>query len=77
MLEAVIFDFDLTLADSAQAVIECAGYALARLGLPAAPPEQVRHTIGLTLPQSFVALTGCDDPVLAVRVRTALREPRR
>jgi phosphoglycolate phosphatase len=65
MLEAVIFDFDLTLADSAQAVIECTGYALERLGLPAAEPEQVRHTIGLTLQRSFAALTGRDDQQLA------------
>jgi phosphoglycolate phosphatase len=66
MLGAAIFDFDLTLADSAAAVIDCSGYALQRLGLPPAPPEQVRHTIGLTLPQSFAALTGNPDPELAV-----------
>jgi len=64
MLRAAVFDFDLTLADSAAAVIECAGYALQRLGLPPAPAGQVRKTIGLTLQQSFEALTGNLDPEL-------------
>lgn len=65
MLGAAVFDFDLTLADSAAAIIECAGYALQRLGLPPASDAQVRHTIGLTLPQSCAALTGSSDPELA------------
>lgn len=65
MLGAVIFDFDLTLADSTGPVIECASYALARLGMGPASADDVRRTIGLTLPQSFHALTGSDDPGLA------------
>jgi phosphoglycolate phosphatase len=64
MLDAVVFDFDLTLADSTAAITECSGYALRALGLPRAEPEHVHRTIGLTLAQSFVALTGRSDPAL-------------
>lgn len=65
MLRAVVFDFDLTLVDSAAPIAECARHALQCLGLPPATPEQVRKTIGLTLQQSFVMLTGNPDPALA------------
>lgn len=65
MLAAAVFDFDLTLADSASAVSECSGYALQRLGLEPASAAEVRNTIGLTLEQSFVALTGNPEPELA------------
>jgi phosphoglycolate phosphatase len=64
MLGAAVFDFDLTLVDSAAAVADCATHALATLGFEPPTPAQVRQTIGLTLPQSFVALTGRSDPVL-------------
>ena len=38
-IQSVIFDFDYTLADSSEGVIECANYALGRLGLPAASDD--------------------------------------
>ena len=59
-LETVVFDFDYTLADSSVPVIECVNYALGRLGLPAAPPEAIRRTIGLGLPETLQALAGED-----------------
>jgi phosphoglycolate phosphatase len=62
---AVVFDFDLTLADSSTAVVECSNRALAELGFQTAEPQRVRGTIGLTLPQAFRELTGADDPLLA------------
>ncbi len=61
---AVVFDFDLTLADSTPAGIECSNHALAAMGFATAEPERVRHTIGLTLPHAFRALTGNADPRL-------------
>ena len=66
-LDAIIFDFDLTLADSLAGVAECANYALGALGLPAAPPEAVRRTIGLSLVHSFHALSASDDALLAAQ----------
>ncbi len=64
MVEAILFDFDLTLADSSAAVTECANHALRALGFAAAEPAQVHQTIGLSLVHSFRALSGHDDPSL-------------
>lgn len=55
---AVIFDFDYTLADSSAGVILCVNHALTTLGLPAESPERIRSTIGLSLPNTLVALKG-------------------
>lgn len=49
----LLFDFDYTLADSSTGAIACVAYALQALGLPAAPPEAVRRTIGLSLPATL------------------------
>ena len=57
-IKSVIFDFDYTLADSSDGVIECVGYALGRLGLPAASDDAIRRTIGLSLPRTLTALVG-------------------
>ena len=64
MVEAILFDFDLTLADSSGGVTECANHALRALGFAAAEPARVRQTIGLPLVQSFRTLSGNDDPDL-------------
>ena len=57
MLRAVIFDFDFTLADASEGIIDCVSYALSALGLPAAEPAAIRQTIGLSLRATFEALT--------------------
>ena len=57
-IQSVIFDFDYTLGDSSEAVIECANYALRRLGLPEATDDAIRRTIGLSLPRTLTALAG-------------------
>ena len=64
-VRAVIFDFDLTLADSSAAIIECTEYALHQLGAAGATPAQIGAVIGLTLPQMFRALTGETEPARA------------
>ena len=55
---AIVFDFDLTLADSTKGVIECVNFALAEMDLPRADDERIRHTIGLSLKATFQNLTG-------------------
>ncbi|MFZ6031383.1 MAG: HAD family hydrolase [Chloroflexota bacterium] len=55
---AFLFDFDYTLADSSQGILECANFALAGLGLPAARAEAVYATIGKSLPDTLAALAG-------------------
>ena len=64
MTRAVLFDFDFTLADSSAAVAECVRFALHRLGLGTVEVDAVRRTVGLSLSDSFGALTGHNDPAL-------------
>ena len=63
-IRSVIFDFDYTLADSSEGVIECANYALLRLGLPTASDDAIRRTIGLSLPRTLTALAGDEHSAL-------------
>ena len=55
---AVLFDFDYTLADSSEAIVDCFNFALRELGLLPAPPPLIRRTIGLTLEDSLAAVAG-------------------
>jgi phosphoglycolate phosphatase len=62
---AVLFDFDLTLADSTLGVVECVNYALEAMALPRAEPKAIRATIGFSLAATLARLTGLTDPVSA------------
>ena len=73
-MRAVLFDFDFTLADSTPGVLDCFAYGFARLGLPNAPAERVRRTIGLTLDEALRILHGVEDPKLARAFFDAFRE---
>ncbi|HET9270180.1 MAG TPA: HAD-IA family hydrolase [Vicinamibacterales bacterium] len=57
-VRAVLFDFDFTLGDSADAIVHCSRAAFADMGLPPAEPAAIRRTIGLTLQESFRVLVG-------------------
>ena len=57
-IKAVIFDFDYTLADSSEGIIECINYALKELGLTPVTIEVACKTIGLSLGDTFFELTG-------------------
>lgn len=63
--EAIIFDFDFTLADSSKGIVECVGCALQELGLPIPPAEHVMDTIGLSLAETLNHLTGQSNPEMA------------
>ena len=65
MVQAIICDFDFTLADSSPGVVACVNEALAGLGLPLASAERIHATIGLSLPHTLQALTGIAEPALA------------
>ena len=65
MVQAIICDFDFTLADSSPGVVACVNEALAGLGLPPASAERIHATIGLSLPHTLQALTGIMDPAIA------------
>jgi phosphoglycolate phosphatase len=64
MVQAIICDFDFTLADSSPGVVACVNEALASLGLPLASAERIHATIGLSLPHTLQALTGIADPAI-------------
>ena len=68
-MRAVLFDFDYTLADSSDAIVECFGAGLAAARLPALDPDAIRRTIGLPLPEALRVLHGVEDPDLAARFR--------
>lgn len=57
---AVFFDFDYTLADSSTGVVVCMNHALSCLGLPPAPEDAIRRTIGLDLITVLGILAGED-----------------
>jgi phosphoglycolate phosphatase len=65
MVQAIICDFDFTLADSSPGVVACVNEALAGLGLPPASAERIHATIGRSLPHTLQALTGIVDPAIA------------
>lgn len=54
---AVVFDFDYTLGDSTDGIVTSVNYGLGRLGHPQAEREAVRKTIGLSLKETYHALT--------------------
>ena len=56
-LRAVIFDFDYTLADASEGIVDCVGYALRQMRLPPSEPAAIQKTIGLSLSKTFAALT--------------------
>ena len=61
-LRTILFDFDYTLADSSPGVIACTNFALEALGLPAAAPDVIRRTIGLSLEDAFARIVGGSIP---------------
>lgn len=61
MKNAIIFDFDYTLGDSTGGIVKSAKYAFEKLGEKAFADEQIINTIGLSLEETYKALTGKDD----------------
>lgn len=57
-----LFDLDGTLIDSEHGIIACVKHALAKLGVPAPPQEELRGWIGPPLRHSFAPLLD-HDPV--------------
>lgn len=57
-VQAVIFDFDYTLADSSRGAVECINFALAEMQLAEVSAESACRTIGLSLKETFLRLAG-------------------
>ena len=57
-MEAILFDFDFTLADSSKGVEECITYGFTMLDLPIPSKQEIFKTIGLSLKDTFLTLAG-------------------
>lgn len=58
MYKAYIFDFDYTLGDSTDGIVQSVLYALEKLQEEARAIEEIRRTIGLSLKETYFTLTG-------------------
>ena len=56
--KTLIFDFDLTLADSSQGIFQCVNYALQQMGFQNVDYPTIKSLIGHSLPKTFNLLTG-------------------
>jgi len=56
-----LFDFDYTLADSSKGIIMCFRHVLDMHGYTGISDDDIKHTIGKTLIDSFSVLTGVKD----------------
>ena len=61
--DTVVFDFDGTVADTAQGIFESVQYAMRKLGLPQASENTLRRFIGPPLPYSFRQFVGLSEDV--------------
>lgn len=65
----VLFDLDGTLTDSAEGILNCAEYALERLGKPVPAREQLRPMLGPPLSQTFHSMFGLDEQQAELGIR--------
>ena len=56
-----VFDFDLTLADSSEGILECFKHVLKEFGYPPKDDRTIYNTIGMTLVDAFDLLTDMPD----------------
>lgn len=65
--QAVIFDFDYTLGDSENGIVASICFALDQLGYGERDMEAMKKTIGMSLKNTFVYLTGSESEEEAAR----------
>src|SRR3712207_1737934 len=56
--DTYIFDFDYTLADSSRGIVMCYTHVLQAHGYMNVSPDTIKRTIGKTLEDSFMEMTG-------------------
>lgn len=72
--EIYLFDFDYTLADSSKGIVMCFRHVLDTHGHTGISDEDIKHTIGKTLVDSFSILTGIEDSDILNTYRTEYEE---
>ncbi len=58
MKRVILFDFDYTLGDSTDGIVESISHALYKMNLPCPSRDAITKTIGLSLARTYEALTG-------------------
>jgi phosphoglycolate phosphatase len=61
---AFIFDFDYTLGDSTEGIVDSINYAFRKMRLPEHTEDEIRKTVGMTMQSAFICLTGNKDDKL-------------
>lgn len=74
MKKGIIFDFDYTLGDATEGIVLSVNYALEQLGYRAKKIEEIKKTIGLSLKETYMALTGQADSDAAEQFSAFFRE---
>lgn len=59
--KGIVFDFDYTLGDSTEGIVLSTNYAMNRLGFGNYSEEVIKKTVGLSLRETYKALTGDND----------------
>ncbi len=73
-LNTIIFDFDYTLGDTTNGIVLSAQYALEQMGEEEKGYEDIKKTIGLSLSETYKALTGNMDEARADRFFDLFKE---
>ena len=73
-MKTVIFDFDYTLGDSTKGIVLSINYALSKLGYKVSNIEEIRRTIGLSLKDTYFALTNDENQEKADLFSTFFKE---
>lgn len=60
-VKAAVFDFDYTLGDSSEGIVQSINHALKKLGFGEDDPDRIKKTIGMSLPDALFYLTGYGD----------------
>ncbi len=74
MYKAYIFDFDYTLGDSSDGIVQSVLYALEKLQEEPKATKEIRKTIGLSLKETYFTLTGSKNEERAEQFATYFKE---
>ena len=74
MYKALIFDFDYTLGDSTEGIVQSVLFALSELQEEPRTTEEIRKTIGLSLKETYFALSGKHEEERAEQFSTYFKQ---
>ena len=74
MYKALIFDFDYTLGDSTEGIVQSVRFALSELQEEPRTTEEIRKTIGLSLKETYFALSGKHEEERAEQFSTYFKQ---